>query len=162
MQIEELPKRIKDKDQKAMSFLYDQYAPVLYGIIFRVLKSESESEEILQLTFLNAWDTIDAYNQKQCSLFTWISSIARKLSYARCENTAETDHALLPADLASVSYVKINVRPVLECVYFRGYTIRQASILLHLPVHIVRENLKSAFQDIRVQLKSDKKNFTPL
>lgn len=47
MCIEEIISLIKNKDEAGLSYLYDNFAPALLGVIVRILKSEKVSEEVL-------------------------------------------------------------------------------------------------------------------
>jgi hypothetical protein len=69
---------LKQKDQEAFSFLYDQYAPSIYGIILREVKNSELASEILINTFTNIigeCNTIDCIKQ---SLFIWLLGITKK------------------------------------------------------------------------------------
>ena len=44
---------IKQGDKEAFGKLYDKYAPVLMGLINRILPADNDGEEILQTAFLN-------------------------------------------------------------------------------------------------------------
>ena len=43
---------IKQGDKEAFGRLYDKYAPVLMGLINRILPADSDGEEILQTAFI--------------------------------------------------------------------------------------------------------------
>ena len=64
---------------KAISDLYDQYSPALYGMILRIVKSHSKAEAIVEHTFLKILEEIDTY-RKLTTFFTWMCSIARRLA----------------------------------------------------------------------------------
>src|SRR6185312_7052186 len=74
----ELITLLRSNKEKGISCLYDKYAPALNGIIVRIVKSEKKSEEVLQKTFLKITYTIEHFNGEHCSLFTWMSRIARQ------------------------------------------------------------------------------------
>ena len=71
--------KLRNKNPKAISDLYDQYSPALYGIILRIIKSHAKAEAILENTFLKILEEIDTYN-KITTFFTWMCSIARRLA----------------------------------------------------------------------------------
>src|SRR5687768_6965637 len=71
--------KLRNKNPKAISDLYDQYSPALYGIILRIIKSHSKAEAILEHTFLKILEEIDTY-RKTTTFFTWMCSIARSLA----------------------------------------------------------------------------------
>ncbi|MEZ4686753.1 MAG: sigma-70 family RNA polymerase sigma factor [Bacteroidia bacterium] len=57
--------------------LYDQYGAALYGVILKVVKSDSMAEDVLQESFVKIWNKIDQYDEKKGRFFTWILNIAR-------------------------------------------------------------------------------------
>lgn len=46
---------LKRGEQPAFSEIYQRYWPILYRHAFRMLKSEAESEDVVQDTFVNLW-----------------------------------------------------------------------------------------------------------
>jgi RNA polymerase sigma-70 factor (ECF subfamily) len=69
---------LKSKDEKALSYVYDLYAPGMYGLILKKVKDEDLAAKILKCTFLNIWKECgkaDCFKQR---LFTWILSQTHK------------------------------------------------------------------------------------
>jgi len=50
------------KDVRAFGVLYDRYAPVVYNLLFHIVRNESLAEELLQDTFWQVWQKIDQYS----------------------------------------------------------------------------------------------------
>lgn len=76
----ELLSQMRDGDVKAFEYIYNSYAPRLYGNILKVVKSPAVTEELLQDTFQRIWEhrgTIDINRSFKAYLFT----IARNLVY---------------------------------------------------------------------------------
>ena len=48
--------KIQNKDEAALSELYDNYSPALYGVIIRMCKDEQHAQNLLQDTFMTVWD----------------------------------------------------------------------------------------------------------
>lgn len=63
------------KDKRAFGFLYDKYAPVFYGVILEIVKSEELAGKVLMDVFICIWKTIDQFDEK-CKLLTWLLRIA--------------------------------------------------------------------------------------
>jgi hypothetical protein len=51
--------RLKARDPKAMSDLYDRYGRLAYSLIYRVVRNPSAAEDLLQETFMRAksWES---------------------------------------------------------------------------------------------------------
>ena len=62
--------------------LYDQYAPSLYGLILRTVKDQSYADQLLELTFLKAWERLQS-NQMPLSTnrFSWLLALARSVGF---------------------------------------------------------------------------------
>jgi RNA polymerase sigma-70 factor (ECF subfamily) len=59
---EELIALIKEKNQKAFSYLYDNYSQALFGVINAIVNDTEESEDTLQKTFLKVWNNFSTYD----------------------------------------------------------------------------------------------------
>ena len=74
---EQLIISLKLGKQEALGLLYDKYAPVLFGVISRLVAEEAQAEKILIMTFMRSWSEIDSYNPCTTRLLTWLIGIAR-------------------------------------------------------------------------------------
>lgn len=69
----ELVKLLKKGDLSAFDAIYKKYSRRLYGFIFRYVKQDSDTEEIVQEVFLKIWqsrDKINIYSSFESFLFT--------------------------------------------------------------------------------------------
>ncbi len=69
----ELIKLLKKGDMKAFDIIYKKYSRRLYGFIFRYVKQEADTEEIVQEVFIKIWksrDKLDIYSSFESFLFT--------------------------------------------------------------------------------------------
>lgn len=60
-------------DRVAFYNLYERYCKRLYGFVFRYLKQDADTEEIVQEVFIKVWESgnkIDAYSSFESFLFT--------------------------------------------------------------------------------------------
>ena len=178
MEVKEIIDRLKKRDEKALSYLYDNYAAALNGIILRILLSEKVSEEVLQQTFLKVWDKIDQYDESKATLFTWMSRIARNnaidikrlKSYQNLQNTESFDleahnHQDIRSNMAHIDAETLignldeKHRLVIDYVYLRGYTQSQTAEELQIPLGTVKTRLRNAILELRRTLRSEKKIF---
>ncbi|MGH7805828.1 MAG: sigma factor, partial [Candidatus Binatia bacterium] len=51
----ELLSAMAEGDDRALGALYDRHAPILLGLILRIIRGRSEAEDVLQEVFLQAW-----------------------------------------------------------------------------------------------------------
>jgi DNA-directed RNA polymerase specialized sigma24 family protein len=84
---QELIDLLQKKNREAYIYLYDRYAPALYGVIFKAVKNEKIAAHILERGFQKIWEqchSLDCINQ---SLFIWMHSIVYKEMKATREVT---------------------------------------------------------------------------
>jgi len=73
----ELLKRIQRADQRALSSLYDRYAPVLYPLGLRMTGSHELAEDLLQDVFVHVWEKSGSYAQHNGSVYAWLTGVCR-------------------------------------------------------------------------------------
>ncbi|RIH62821.1 RNA polymerase sigma-70 factor [Mariniphaga sediminis] len=69
----ELVKLLKKGDMTAFDVIYKKYSRRLYGFVFRYVKQDTDTEEIVQEVFLKIWksrDNINIYSSFESFLFT--------------------------------------------------------------------------------------------
>ncbi len=69
--------RVAQEDRHAFSELYQATHRKLFGIVYRILKRQSLSEEVLQEVYLRIWEKASAYDTRVASPITWMATIAR-------------------------------------------------------------------------------------
>ena len=72
-----LERRLKARDERALGELYDQVAPWVMGLTFRILQDEDEAGEVVGDVFVQVWRHIDQHDARRGPLVPWILSIAR-------------------------------------------------------------------------------------
>lgn len=105
---------VQSGDRAKFEDLYDNYAPLLLGVISRVVEDERIAAEVLKDTFIKIRkDMIDGHCSAD-NLCTWMLSTARNLS----------QKAVGDRKLNNQTSENANV---LELVLQKGYTVAQAS-----------------------------------
>ena len=77
---EELIYLLKNRDQPAFSYLYDNYSGALFGIIYKMLEDRELAEDVLQEAFVKIWNNFSNYDSLKGRLFTWMLNITRNLT----------------------------------------------------------------------------------
>jgi len=139
--------KIVDRNQAAVSILYDRYARIIYTIAYKILGSKEESEEIVIDVFNQVWKTSASYNPAKSRVDTWLFMIARSRALDRLRtlgrktkvHLACTDAAVLSpktscpdenllmmerCDLLKTALDRLPTpqREVLELAYYEGLT----------------------------------------
>lgn len=168
----DLVSMLKNKDQQAFSYLYDNYGGALYGIIMKVIHEEESAKDLLQEVFVKIWRSIDSYDNSKGKLYTWMLNIARNaaidvLRSARFNNdkkiselensvhsNSSTNATSIKTDqigLKEVVYaLKEDYRQILDLAYFKGYTQEEIAQELQIPIGTVKTRARNAI----IQLKS--------
>jgi RNA polymerase sigma factor (sigma-70 family) len=164
----ELVALLKARDQSAIATLYDNYSPVLYGVIFRILQNEELSNDVLQEVFVKIWKNIDKYDPSKGRLFTWLLNLARNKAldvvrsadfkksgkvqnidnvvYKFQEDSFNTDHIGLEA---IVKQLKPEYRVLIDLIYFEGFTHVEAAEKLEIPLGTVKTRVRAALIELR-------------
>ena len=63
---EDLLGRVAQGDRAAFAELYDRTAPRVFGLVRRLLRDHSQSEEVTQEIFLEIWQNATRYEKRNC------------------------------------------------------------------------------------------------
>ncbi|MDB5257797.1 MAG: polymerase subunit sigma-70 [Chitinophagaceae bacterium] len=150
----ELVKLLQQEKEKGLSCLYDKYAAALNGIVARIIVSEALAEEVLQQIFLKVALSIDAYEKENCSLFTWMSRIARQEALIALETHSPEERAGKSTH-PLVSNTGNDCKDVLNYIYVLGYTPLETAQHLDLSLDEVKAKLRMAVNQIRQSCQSN-------
>lgn len=168
---EQLIPALRNRDMKALEYLYDNYSAAIYTTIIKIVQTEEIAEEVMQEVFVKIWNTFSMYNHEKGRLFTWMVSIARNLSidkirskdFKNNQKNQTIDDAVYAVDAVHqtafnqdsigvkelVSELQPNLRAVVDLIYFKGYTHVEAAEELSIPIGTVKTRLRSAIQVLR-------------
>src|ERR1700682_5183797 len=71
----DLVRRLKARDPKAMSDLYDRYGRLAYSLIPRVVRNPSAAEDLLQETFMRVWNRVGSFDAERGALGPWVLAV---------------------------------------------------------------------------------------
>lgn len=158
--------------------LYDNYAGSILGLINNIVKDKEVAEEILQKSMLKVWNNIHQYDHSRSTFFTWMASIARNAAIDKArlkgfqnnKKTETLDPIVHNRKVSHISTSGIDVqaligkldkkyKDVLDCLYLNGYTQKEASEKLDIPLGTIKTRLRTAINILREELKNEKKTF---
>lgn len=157
--------RFKNRDEAALSKLYDKYSGAIYGVIVRMCKNEEAAQEILQETFMKAWDKSHLYDASKGKFYTWLYRIARNTTL----NFIRKEEKLIQVEDLSVykdegveanddEYVELkgalakldaHHRKALILVYFNGLTHKEAHEEMDVPLGTFKSYVRQAVTRLR-------------
>ena len=172
---EELILLLREQDQQAFAYLYDNYAGALNGIIGRMVDESQLAEDILQEAFIKIWNNFKQYDNTKGRLFTWMINITRNLTIdtlrskgykkqrkiSKDENSVSNYHdkSYSPDRFDSIGLQKqlANLKPaqksIIDLAYFNGYTQEEISKEMGIPLGTVKTRMRSAILELRKMLE---------
>jgi RNA polymerase sigma-70 factor (ECF subfamily) len=173
---QELVQQLRDRNERALRYLYDNYARALQGVIFRIVQSEEITEELLQETFVKVWQNIGSYDAAKGKLYTWLLNIARNLAIDKArssefkfsqqtqniENSVSSINREYQTEFdpghIDVKEIVDRLRPeqkeLIDLIYFYGYTQAEAAKKLKMPLGTVKTRVRTAVSELRKIFKS--------
>ena len=168
---EELVALLQARDQKAFSYLYDNYSAALNGIIYRIVEDRELSEDILQEAFIRIWNNFSNYDSTKGRLFTWMLNITRNLTIDTLRSKGYKKLGKISGDENSVSNYTddskiaerfdamglrkqlVNLKPeqrsIIDLAYFNGYTQDEISKEMGIPLGTVKTRMRAAIMELR-------------
>ena len=73
----QLIQRAAAQDREAFSQLYDHFSSLVFSLAMRMLRAQTDAEDLLQEVFIQVWRQAGSYNQERGSPEAWIINIAR-------------------------------------------------------------------------------------
>ncbi len=158
-----------------MTALYNQYGGTINGVIARIIPDSKIAEDVLQKSFLKAWEKFHQYSESKSSLYTWLSAIARntaidtvRLKGYKNRNKSESYDATVHdsrstlTDLSNIDTKALlkglddKYRIVLDMMYLQGHTQAEISKILDIPLGTIKTRLKKAIVILREDLIKEK------
>ncbi|NGN69928.1 sigma-70 family RNA polymerase sigma factor [Streptomyces sp. A7024] len=159
--------RLARGEAAALGELYDQYAPLVYGLALRVLDDEEAADTVLTEVFSYLWQHPDAYEPKRGPLRSWLANMAhkhavRRLRWSAIQAKAEEGGAAEDSDgdtearirdvsaAARADYIvtamPAGLRAALELAYFKRHDYRRTAADLNVSEAEARRRLRLGLQ----------------
>jgi len=161
-----LIERFQHRDEAALSKLYDNYSGAIYGVIIRMCRNEEAAQEILQETFMKAWDKSHLYDASKGKFYTWLYRIARNttLNFLRKQDKliqlddlsvykdegVEENQELHTELIGALSKLDAHHQKALRLVYFNGLTHQEAHEEMGVPLGTFKSYVRQAVEKLRV------------
>lgn len=158
-----LVERVRVGDPEAVRQMYDRFGRSIFAIGYRALGDRSLAEEVVQVTFLKAWQGADKFDPER-DLAPWIYTIARRVAIdlfrREVRHTSppvdvEPDLVALPPSFedlweiwqvrAAIDELPAREREVIEAVHYHGRTMQETADRLEVPVGTVKSRAHRAY-----------------
>jgi RNA polymerase sigma-70 factor (ECF subfamily) len=162
-------------DQAAFAELYDSLAPLVHGVVLKVVRDPAQSEEVTQEVFVELWRLAARFDESRGSVTSWVATVAhrRAIDRVRSEQSSRDRVARqvsnIVRDYDDVSdevestFERARVRRALErltgvqreaveLAYFGGHTYREVAVLLHVAEGTVKTRIRDGMIRLRDEL----------
>jgi len=168
--------RLAAGDRDAVAELYDRHAARVFALARRILRNESDAEDVVQDVFSQVWRTARQYETARGTVAGWLLVIARTRAIDRLRARTirpETTEAPLDAMAASavpapdqlvsdeqagrvrraLAALPDDQRLSLELAYFEGLTQSEIADRLGTPLGTVKTRIRTALITLRRSLR---------
>ena len=161
--------RIRQKDEAALSELYDRYSGLVYSEAHRILRDAGAAEEILQDLFYQVWLTAERFDPARGSLAGWLLVAARNRAISRLRrktgkneeleengvafsatlDNRSTQNLLLEKVRTVMSSLPQAQRQAVEFAYFDGMSHREIAEKTGQPLGTIKTRIRSAMEMLK-------------
>ncbi|MFD2528713.1 MULTISPECIES: RNA polymerase sigma factor [Polaribacter] len=174
MNLDKLVIDFQQKDVKAYEKLYNMYCNSISGVVNTIVKNDDVAQEITQDVFIKAWNKSDSYSSKKGRFFTWILNIARNaaIDYTRSKKFKQSKQNLNSDFFVDILETSDNLnnstdaigikefvknlgdkcKSVIELLFFKGYTQKEASEELDIPLGTVKTRNRNCIAELRTMV----------
>jgi RNA polymerase sigma-70 factor (ECF subfamily) len=189
LQDSELIALIADRrDDGALSALYDRHSRLVYSVALQLLGSQGQVEEVTLDVFTRVWEKASTYDPARARVQTWLVSMARNraIDLLRRANVRPDSRSVdlddvayqLEADddspeqavvkglqagrvRAALAELPDEQQQVILLAYYQGYTQRQITDALALPLGTVKTRVRLAMEKLRALLAEEQTDPEP-
>jgi RNA polymerase sigma-70 factor (ECF subfamily) len=171
--LEELLRRVAQRDVDAFAMLYDHTRARVYGMVARVLRDPGYSEETTQDVYLQVWRSAAGYDPNAGSPLAWLLTLAhrRAVDRVRSEQAATQRESRYgaatvdpPVDHVADSVILLDERQrVVDCLgsltevqrqaihlaYYEGLTYVQVSERLAANLATIKSRMRDGIRGLR-------------
>ena len=162
-------------DQSAFADLYDSLAPLLHGVVLKVVRDPAMSEEVTQEAFIELWRLAPRYDSSRGSVRSWATTLAhrRAIDRVRSEQSSRDrtereaqNRPIQSGDVAEQVVADIDgtrvrkalerltdiQRQAVELAYFGGHSYREVSVLLGVAEGTIKTRIRDGMIRLRDEL----------
>lgn len=165
--------QVAQGDKEAFSSLYDALAPLVFGIVVKVLRDRAQSEEVAQEVMIDLWRQAARYRPDAGAVTTWAATIAHRRAVDRVRSAqaaADREHAQAAREhrtafdeVAEQVEIRLESEQVRRCLrgltelqnqavtlaYYRGLTYREVAETLRTPLPTIKTRMRDGLIRLR-------------
>ncbi|MBB1258397.1 ECF RNA polymerase sigma factor SigK [Streptomyces alkaliterrae] len=171
--LEQVMEKVAHGDKDAFSTLYDDLAPIVFGVVNRVVRDRAQSEEVAQEVMLEVWRQAARYRPEAGRVATWVTTIAHRRAVDRVRSAqaaADREHAQAVRDrsrpyddVVERVETRLESEQVRRCLrgltelqrqavtlsYYRGLTYREVAETLRAPLPTIKTRMRDGLIRLR-------------
>jgi RNA polymerase sigma-70 factor (ECF subfamily) len=168
-------------DADALSKLYDRYNGIVKALILRIIRNDTEADDLLQEVFMEIWNQAKNFSAAKGKPLGWmvtltrrraIDALRKKQAYARAEERFQAEPEQQPvAWVQNVTELEIRAgdtrvlmakvinslpeaqQQVIELAFFQGMSQREIASHTNIPLGTVKTRLELGLKKIYDGLK---------
>lgn len=172
----ELLTRTARGDDTAFSGIYEALAGPVYGMVLRVLRDPAQSEEVTQEVLVEVWRQASRFSRERGSVRSWVLTVAHRRAVDRVRSAQassdreervgrashqrefdevvdEVEHRLEAEQVRRALSVLTDLqREAVSLAYYGGYTHREVSELLDVPLGTIKTRLRDGLIRLRDEM----------
>jgi RNA polymerase sigma-70 factor, ECF subfamily len=166
-------------DQTAFADLYDAVAGRVHGVVLKIVRDPSQTEEVVQEVFVELWRVAPRFDPARGTVAAWVATIAHRRAVDRVRseqagrNRVEREAArverphddvaegVIARDQSQFERHRVRraldrltsmQREAVELAYFGGHTYREVAVLLDVPEGTVKTRIRDGMIRLRDEL----------
>ncbi|MFG2833544.1 ECF RNA polymerase sigma factor SigK [Streptomyces zaomyceticus] len=171
--IADVVRQVARGDKQAFSALYDALAPLVFGIVLRVVRDRAQSEEVTQEVMIELWRQAARYRPEAGSVTAWAATIAHRRAVDRVRSAqaatdrehaqAAREHATAFDETAEQVETRLESEQVRRCLrgltelqrqavtlaYYQGLTYREVAESLRTPLPTIKTRMRDGLIRLR-------------
>ena len=169
--------RMARGDHEALAELYDRHARLVFSLALRILRDQSDAEDIVQDVFSQAWRQAARYESGRGNVIAWLLNLTRSRAIdrlrgrrARPDTNAGDPSSLELPDLsrpvdeqivrshqaaairAAVDELSVLQRVAIELAFYEGLTHVEIADRLELPLGTVKTRIRQGLLKLKERL----------
>lgn len=168
---DQIIRKLVTKDEEAISLIFEHYSTAMFNCMNQILQNRMLTEDVLQEVLIKVWKKGDSYDPAKGSLYTWLIRVSKNAAIDKTrskefirdkksnsiDNFVFNDGALQQkkkedsnADVwETVKMLPENQRSLIDMAYFRGFTQKEISKEMDIPLGTVKTRMRSALITLR-------------
>lgn len=171
-----LMRKVAQGDEQAFAQVYDVLSPSVYGLVLRVLRDPAQSQEVAQEVMVDLWRQASRFDPDKGSVKGYALTMAHRRAVDRVRSAqASTDRELRVGQASqdrefdevveavenrleaqqvrrALGVLTALQREAVQLAYYGGYTHREVSELLGVPLGTVKTRLRDGLIRLRDEM----------